>query len=105
MKHIADCIINEDYKSVRNSYNSTASSSGSSAPEYKRWIIDIDDTNDILTVEKILAENSVACSQVLGTIKTPNGVHIITKPFNLQSVVLPKHINIHKNNPTVLWSL
>ena len=42
--------------------------------------------------------------KILAVIPTLNGVHLITKPFNLQKFKeLYPLIDVHKNNPTLLY--
>jgi len=102
LKCISDYIFSEDYRSVKNAYNSIACSSGVVNSSDKRWIIDIDDIDDKDSVMEILNKNNVI---VHGIVKTPNGCHIITSPFNIKDIIIPKYIDIHKSNPTVLWSM
>lgn len=72
----------------------------------KKWIIDID--GDILLVnlikpeiEKLLKESN---GVIKGLVKTPNGYHIISNPFNLQKFKQTNpHIDVHKDNPTILY--
>lgn len=75
-----------------------------------RWIVDIDNMEDekivYQTIDKIWMETHsfTECQWMLAWIPTKSGVHYITKPFNLGKFkdVLP-HIDVHKNNPTVLY--
>lgn len=83
----------------------------------KLWIIDIDfDKNNInlpydnplralrTTLEYLLPEGE----KIVATLPTPHGIHIITKPFNLlafKEIPLYKSIDVHKNNPTILFAL
>ena len=108
LKKITDQIINKDFKSTRNAYNSVCGQLSNAKKDEKRWIIDVDCpvyTNDdygLFEIDKILSllPNGV-CIAIL---QTKNGWHLITKPFDLQKY--KKHINhdIHKNNPTILIS-
>jgi hypothetical protein len=75
----------------------------------KRWIVDID-TNDLHVIGKIV---NVICDckpnegeegKLEALITTPNGVHLITKRFDVQE--FKKHhpdIDIQKKNPTLLY--
>lgn len=106
LKKITDQILNEDYKSVRKSYNSVCG--GYSNETSKKWIIDIDDKqfdsniiNDILkTIQPIEVEN-----KIIVKLETKNGYHLITSPFNLGGFrrECGLLIDIHKDNPTILY--
>lgn len=104
LKSITDHIMNKDFLGVRKSYNSCCGSF-SDANEAKRWIIDIDEkgrfANDVLRVIDDLRPEG---SKLVSIIDTKNGVHLITTPFDIQAFksVYP-NIDIHKNNPTILY--
>ena len=78
----------------------------------KKWILDID-TNDEKEVAKYI-EVAIEASnynefKIYTQIKTLNGFHLITKPFNTkkfdQLCVMYKlqSVEIHKDNPTLLY--
>lgn len=109
LKKVTDIILNKDYKSVRGAYSSVCGSYGTTL---KRWVIDIDDKdfNNVLKVaEKIkkCETSSSTLSVILGYIPTKNGWHIITNPFNLlnfdQVSLINIPVDIHKNNPSILY--
>lgn len=106
LKKICDQILNKDYKSVRKAYESVCGAH--SNEKEKRWIIDVDDkdeaklaviANDIKNCEPNKRED-----KVIAKIKTKNGFHLITKPFNVMQFA-PYHaeIEIHRDNPTILY--
>lgn len=75
------------------------------------WILDFD-TTDWVTVNKyltILNKCRPDGDKVITNIPTVNGIHILTKGFDLeqfkQQLVIEKleDIDIHKDNPTVLY--
>jgi hypothetical protein len=73
----------------------------------KTWVVDIDFDKPIINSRKLmltLAELEPTGNKVIAQIPTKNGVHLITKPFNSQkfSQEFPD-IDVHKNNPTVLF--
>jgi hypothetical protein len=89
----------------------------------KTWIIDVDCPSDkeitpATIIDRIEADGSVMDiwhfineelepingDKLVATIRTKNGFHMITKPFNSQkfSEKYP-NIDVHKNNPTVLY--
>ena len=75
------------------------------------WILDFD-TTDWVTVNKYLSVLNKCRpdgDKVITSIPTVNGIHILTKGFDLeqfkQQLVIEKlaNIDIHKDNPTVLY--
>ena len=73
----------------------------------KLWIVDIDFDDVDLIVPKVV---DVICNcmplwnKIISLIPTKNGAHLITKPFNKKQFkdVYPG-IDLHDNNPTVLY--
>lgn len=124
---VSNLILSKDYKSVKNAYLSAAGEC--SSEPMKRWIVDLDrdetwfdwtwksfihDIRDRIT--KLHAECNRNSKQgeykILTEIQTKNGLHIITNPFNLQkfreddSTTMREQlakIDIHKDNPTILY--
>lgn len=112
MKNIAECIANDNYN-VANAYASAAGSTHQDPN--KTWVIDIDYDPAKTVVENrdaVRPVTDVICELILQTGKTPNlhlvptrnGIHIISQPFNTQlfKEVYPD-IDIHKDNPTILY--
>lgn len=75
------------------------------------WILDFD-TTDWVTVNKylnVLNKCRPDGDKIMANIPTVNGIHILTKGFDLeqfkQQLVIEKlaNIDIHKDNPTVLY--
>ena len=71
------------------------------------WVVDID-TKDIAEVEKyksIINECSPFGDKIINVLPTKNGYHIISHPFDLNAVKLNggSNIDVHKNNPTLLY--
>jgi hypothetical protein len=104
LQKISDQMMNDDYKSVRRAYNSAC---GQFAKETdKRWIIDIDDKSfDVKELAIHLYSLDPVGRKAIMTLDTPNGFHVISSPFNIQQFreVYPD-IDIHKNNPTILYT-
>lgn len=103
LKKITDQILNKDFKNVRKSYNSVC---GMHAGEIdKTWLVDIDEkgraSNEVL---KFIDTLQPIGNKLIAILDTKNGVHLITKAFNLQEFkkVYP-NIDVHKNNPTILY--
>ncbi len=102
LKKLTDQILNKSFSHVRKCYNSVC---GEYASGDKTWIVDIDEkgraANDILKcIDNLQPEGN----KLITIIETKNGIHLITKPFNLQDFKeYYPHIEVHKNNPTVMY--
>jgi hypothetical protein len=102
LQKITDQIMSRDFKQVRKAYNSVC---GMYANGDKTWVVDIDEigraANETLKFIDTLQPEG---NKLVTIVPTKNGVHLITKPFNLQDFreVYP-NIEVHKNNPTVLY--
>jgi hypothetical protein len=99
---------NKDY-----SYQSLLTKAlGNMAAEKKIWIIDVDykdiSHNDILRIQTVINDCYNNGPAIIAKIPTPNGIHIITKPFNTQHFMTYQDVyykcEIKKNNPTILYS-
>ena len=113
LKYLAERAYIGDYKKIWKSWNTCA---GEIKGEEPRWIVDVDDTNtdftklmdmSIATYEPIkYDEQGKYCSKVIATIPTKSGYHLIATPFNLQQFKKEyPDIDVHKNNPTLLYCL
>lgn len=106
LKEITDLILNEQYESVKNAYNTCC---GQYTTGDKIWIVDID--NKSATVVNNFIEAIKKCQSgyeqiILGTLETVNGWHLLTRPFNLKQLepfLATNPADIHKNNPTLLY--
>lgn len=103
LKKITDQIMNKDFKNVRKAYNSVC---GMHAGEIdKTWLVDIDEkgrqANEVL---QAIDNIQPIGNKLIAIIDTKNGVHLITKPFNMQhfKTAYP-NIEVHKNNPTIIY--
>jgi len=108
LKKVTDCIMNKDFKSIRKSYESVCGSYMNESN--KKWIIDVDtkDFNQVLWFAEKTRNQETKESNVITFIETKNGWHIITKPFNtdLYGRLIISNllgVDIHKNNPTILY--
>ena len=76
--------------------------------EKPHWVIDVDTCKDDTLVKQLKSFIEVIAPtdnpKVIATIPTKSGYHIITRPFNVKvfSDAYP-NIDIHKNNPTLLY--
>ena len=110
IKYLSERLYVNDLKKIWKSWNSCA---GELKGEKPRWVVDIDNaTNSIFDkktkevmnyIHHIEPENFY---RTLAAIPTKNGYHLITTPFNLQQFKEKyPDIDVHKNNPTLLYCL
>ena len=106
LKYLAQRVYEGDFKKIWKSWNTCA---GEIKGEEPRWVVDIDDGNlkwnyimdDIDTLEPYSID-----TKYITNIPTKSGWHIITTPFNLQQFKEKyPNIDVHKNNPTLLYCL
>lgn len=117
IKYLAQRAYEGDFKKIWKSWNTCA---GEIKGEESRWVVDIDskDKFEILEIKRFINSLSAKVLPMLDTIPptdrelvlieipTKNGVHLITKPFNLyQFEKVYSKIDVHKNNPTLLYCL
>jgi len=119
LKIITNYVVEEQYKSIKKSFNS-ACGKYSSDPN-KKWVVDVDwsefypdlKRNTEKFNEKLIelnndlinAQKETKKEPLLFKIKTNAGVHLITRPFN-QKKIKDKYLNnidIKKDNPTLLY--
>lgn len=103
LKKLTDQILNKDYRQARKAYASVCGTY--TAEKDRKWVVDIDEkgrrANEVLqTIDRCDPEGN----KLIVILDTKNGVHLITKPFNVQQF-REKYpdIDIHKNNPTLLY--
>jgi hypothetical protein len=119
LKYLAERAYIGDYKKIWKSWNTCA---GEIKGEESRWVVDIDAKtyDEIFYISKISREISdfidKKCepkdvypyrnAKVIAEIPTKSGIHLITTPFNLQQFKEKyPDIDVHKNNPTLLYCL
>lgn len=106
LKNLAERVYIGDYKKIWKSWNTCA---GTIKGEESRWIIDLDDVSDLSMIESLkyfLTTLEPVGEKVKAVIPTKSGYHLITTPFNIkqfESTPLGKNIDVHKNNPTILY--
>lgn len=111
---LAKNIKSEDYNQLGNLYNSVCGHHHSDKD--KTWIIDLDgdEVNNIKQIKETIEylepllftnlDTGKCESKIIAEIPTKNGIHLITKPFNSQKFgVKYPNIDLHKNNPTILF--
>ena len=112
LKKIVDYISSENYKAVKKAY---ASCSGEyhSDPD-KTWIVDIDNVSidsfnhseEQIRIRQLITDLQIEAGKepMMQFIPTRSGVHIITRPFNLQKFKSEfPDIDVHKDNMTILY--
>ena len=107
---VVNLIENKNYKDVKTAYASVAGNFHIEKAN-KKWVVDIDNVEDFLTYKELILQNIISVGGFLYTeLKTLNGVHFITSPFNVQefnkkcldqNIIIP---DIQKNNPTILYA-
>jgi hypothetical protein len=100
-------ILRDDYKNFHNVYDSCAGKNNNGKEQL--WLIDIDllDNNstvvhDIIT-DLIKLQKEAGHNPITEIIPTVNGIHIITRKFNRVKFLSKYNLDIHKNNPTILY--
>jgi len=108
MKEFAQRIMDENYAQPYKIFDSIAAQCVAS--RNKSWIVDIDcqDGVDDRKINEIVNFIDRECLpegiKFVACIPTKNGKHIITKPFDLKRFKEDyPDIDVHKNNPTVLY--
>ena len=112
-KKIGNILVNKDFKFARKAYISECNSHTNQKD--KTWIIDFDYTDgncssdDLYKFEQakellFKLQKQTGTTPMLEIIPTKNGVHIITRPFNVKKFKdsYPL-IDIHRDSPTLLF--
>jgi len=111
LKYLAQRAYEGDFKKIWKSWNTCA---GEIKGEKSRWVVDVDGPTDGEISEFIEYQcepivknfNGHIISKIIEYIPTKNGYHLITTPFNLQQFKEKyPDIDVHKNNPTLLYCL
>ena len=104
---LADFLQNDQCHLLRTLVEKTAGDQIADGVE-KTWIVDVDSKDDNLIRE--IADDVNACgpegNKIVDAIPTVHGVHLITKPFNIQKFRKKwkeSELDVHKNNPTLLY--
>lgn len=102
LKSIAEYMGQGNFSNVKAAF-STASGRRCYDPE-KKWIIDIDTKEDIDYSLEEMEKAMPVGNKLLAKIPTPNGYHMIVKPFDKRAWERKYGFDIHKNNPTILYT-
>lgn len=112
MSKIAHQMENKDFYNIRNAYNSVLGNYHAEID--KRWLVDIDkeelDLKDkivqYINLSYLMMSNHEKAGnyKILAEIPTKSGIHIICNPFNMEQFnKLYPNLELHKNNPTLLY--
>lgn len=106
LQDLAQCFAKNDFNYTKRLWNTAA---GTVSPFLKRWIIDCDITEEFTMEDRqnvinIVHESNPEGYKMIGIIPTLHGYHIITTPFDLRRLKEEyPNLDVHKNNPTVLY--
>ena len=105
---ILDQIADGNYKSAHRAYNTVCGRYVAGSD--KSWILDYDngimDKHTFTRLSWVLENCMPIGNKIIDRIVTKHGEHIITKPFNLKEaeyILNEFKLDVHKNNPTVLF--
>jgi hypothetical protein len=116
LRHNAELIANGQHDDIRSSLETVIGRNNCEPKGEKTWIVDIDDKLPayIMQVEQFInslepmvftnLDTGETVNKIKAIIPTKNGYHLITSPFNSQ-LFKQKYleIDIHKDNPTILY--
>ncbi len=105
IRRVADHISSGNNKAIKTAFDSICGEYHSDTD--KKWIVDIDsidnNINDVL-FELTNLQLQTEKEPMMEIIPTKNGVHVITRPFNLKKFRETfSGIDVHKDNPTILY--
>lgn len=105
LKKVTDQIMNKDFKSCRKAYESVCGAYGNEPN--KKWIIDIDhpdeNVDDEGNIREWISWRKPEGDKFIAKIPTKNGYHLIVKPFDLSAFHHTFDVDIHKDNPTIVY--
>jgi hypothetical protein len=106
---ILEQCINKDYKACKNAFDSICGRY--SSDDDKKWVVDVDtkimDVGIIRCINyqcEPISTSTLGANKIYVKIPTKNGFHLITTPFNCKTFndKYPD-IDVHKNNPTLIY--
>jgi hypothetical protein len=108
LQKLADCIASNNTRaSIRLCRKSSSEQHADSNPTY---LVDIDNLVDLNFAKSIITDlhntvHGMVDHGILAEIQTPNGVHLITKPFEIEKFIAScPTVPVFKDAPTVLYS-
>ena len=105
MQNIANSMANGEYSFIRKSYDRACGDGHNDT--IKKWIIDIDGEHDESYVQAMIdhiERSRPEGKKLLLRLPTKNGIHLITRPFDLRDFK-PDYpdVDVHKDNPVNLF--
>lgn len=105
MQNMANSMSNQEYSFIKKSYDRACGNGHND--KNKTWIIDIDGKFDEYYLEimiQFIDDCQPQGNKLIAELPTKNGLHLITKPFNLIDFKNKyPEIDIHKDNPINLY--
>lgn len=106
LRHNAELIANDQHEGIKSSLETIIGRNNGESKDNKTWILDCDGMSTpspimMTDIDHKLLPNGLKCLHI---IPTKNGCHLITKPFDTQAFHSKyPDIEIHKDNPTILY--
>lgn len=103
MAFLSQRIYDGDFKKIWKSWSTCTGKAKSTNP---RWVVDIDtkDMDFVSAIAEEINELQPQGAKIVATIPTRSGYHLITTPFRLDTFKANHlDIDVHKNNPTILY--
>jgi len=103
LKDTADRILYGDYRKPWRLWHTCA---GEVKGKPQAWIVDLDECDEVNpeVVECINSLEPLGSEKIVATVPTKSGFHLITRPFRLDKFKTRfPGIDVHKNNPTILY--
>lgn len=103
--NISNSMANKEFSFIKKSYSRACGNGHNN--KCKKWILDIDNPYNLHWLElmkKFINKEQPEGDKIIAELPTKNGVHLITKPFNLKEFgsVYPA-VEVHKDNPVNLY--
>lgn len=110
MQNMANTMANGNYSVIQKCYDRACGQSHND--DHKKWIVDVDDvggckktSNDVDIIVKSINDCMPKGHKIFTILKTKNGFHIISTPFNIQEFKKYGYdVDIHKDNPVNLFT-
>ena len=116
IKEVSDYILSDNLRGIKRCYDSCCGKYSGGDKDRKYWIIDLDGCDEVAmseTLTEIIDECKPDGNKVIDIIKTKNGAHLLTKPFDkmkfseliskIDTTITPD--DIKKEALTILYSI
>ena len=105
VKRVVEIAFSDDCHTLKNTFDSVAGEFHSD-PD-KKWLIDVDNNKDVtyseLIPEVIRLQMEAGREPMTEVLPTKNGIHLITRPFNLIKFKVMFLVDVHKDANTILY--